>query len=206
MELKDIRKDIYRDYNLSLRPLLILVESIIEKFPIGLLNEVRAINDHIARTYCIDLSKSNKEKELKNAKRHITRAKLDCYKILLVQSEKNVERFLKDYRSIRLGEVDSGKFYPKFTKLLNDARKLVGKAKEQETKGLSRYNSTTKFYNMSFLKYNELKEFIEKNADNLTWSVCNNRIRIIITSVISFIVSLIAGFITGLALYFLLYL
>ncbi|MHB1254124.1 MAG: hypothetical protein ACYCZ1_08145 [Candidatus Humimicrobiaceae bacterium] len=61
VNIPDLIKDLYQDYNNCVRPLIVLVETQTNKFPIGLLNEIRAFNDHISRAFIDDLSDNNKK-------------------------------------------------------------------------------------------------------------------------------------------------
>ncbi len=102
---------LYISYNEKIRPLIILVESELNKFPIGLLNEIRAFNDHISRAFIDELEDGKKNEELNTAHRHIDRSRYECYKILLVNEEIKNSQFLKNYPSVKLGDIDSGNFF-----------------------------------------------------------------------------------------------
>ena len=123
--IQNLLDNFYKEYNTKLKPILALLEAEIQQFPINILNEVRAIHDHIARTYGDDLDLKQKEKQIELALRHINRAILDCYKIVVAVKDENIRKIIRNYRYTNLGEVDSGRFYPKFNKIWKDAKKML---------------------------------------------------------------------------------
>jgi hypothetical protein len=185
-------EEFYKSYNNTLRPLLILVESELEDFPINILNEVRAIHDHVARVYK-DGEGINKEEELKLCERHIQRAVLDCFKIIIAIKDKGIKRFKKDYKSVNLGDVDSGAFLPEFKQKLKVAKQYVKEAKKSECKGETEREKTVQLFEKATLKYDEVEEFIENNDSKLIWSVSNQRKRLWKSVVVSLIVAVIIG-------------
>ena len=50
-ENQELLKNLYNQYMDPVKPLLAEIEAIYEKFPIALFNEIRALNDHVARAY-----------------------------------------------------------------------------------------------------------------------------------------------------------
>lgn len=194
-------EEIYYKYNKELRNLIILLEVRLNKFPIGILNEIRSFNDHISRTYLRDDS-VDKEKEIELSIRHIDRARLDCYKALLIDGENKVSNFKKNYRLVNLGDVDSGKFYPEYNKKLNEARNNVIEAKLSECKGNSHREKTIELYHNAFLKYEDIDKFISENFEKLTWSSCYQKKQFWKRNVISFLVSIATGIIVGILLKF----
>lgn len=167
--------ELYGDYNDNLKPLLILVETWLNQFPIGILNEVRAFNDHIARTYEAGVTPGDSTRELDGAARHVLRAKLDCYKVLCTLSEDRVTQFRQDYRRVRLAETDSGRFLPEFTRQLIGARALHEQAKTSEKAGGRMGNHTLEKYEAALNAYGDLRQFLATQANNLAWSSSNQR-------------------------------
>ncbi|MBD5465300.1 MAG: hypothetical protein HDR22_05705 [Lachnospiraceae bacterium] len=53
---------LYQQYNVPVKPLLAEIEAVYEKFPLALYNEIRAMNDHVARAVtAIDDSKATEQ-------------------------------------------------------------------------------------------------------------------------------------------------
>lgn len=192
-------EEIYYKYNTELRNLIILLEVRLNKFPIGVLNEIRSVNDHISRVYLKDDS-VDKKKEIELSLRHVERAKLDCYKALLINGEKKVDDFLKNYRLVNLGAVDSGKFYPEYNRRLNKAQNNVIEAKLSEGKGNSHRPKTIELFQEAFLEYEDLDKFIRENSEKLTWSSCYQKKQFWKRNIAAFIISIIAGIVVGLIL------
>ena len=192
-------EEIYKKYNTELRNLIILLEIRLNKFPIGILNEIRSVHDHLSRVYLED-NTVNKEKEIQLSIRHIDRARLDCYKALLIDGENKAKTFRQNYRLVNLGSVDSGIFYPEYTRNLEEARKGVTEAKLSEGKGNSHRERTIELFHEAFERYEDLDNFIDKNSEKLTWSSCYQKKRFWTTNVTAFIISIIAGLTVGILL------
>ena len=84
MDIKE-QLDIYRD---TIQPLIINIEQMSLRFPVEILNEIRALYTHLSRAFSAEDANgviSNIEK----MKRHTKRAVLDCFKnsciILLIK-------------------------------------------------------------------------------------------------------------------------
>ena len=169
-------QELYDVYNNKLKPLLVFVEAQLERFPIGVLNEVRAFNDHIARTYDSSFEEEKKAKEYEIAYRHILRGILDCCKVLCVHEEETVEKFFKNYAGVRLGDVDSGRFLPAFTEKLGRARRLVKDAKLSESRpSEDRKDEAVALFESAVLAYGDLRDFVDSMGHHLTWSVTHQR-------------------------------
>lgn len=193
-KITDKIDSLYRIYNDTIRPLIILVESELITFPIGLLNEIRAFNDHISRAFIDEIEDGKKHEELETARRHINRSKYECYKVLLVNEDIKNRQFLRQYRNIKLGDVDSGKFYPRFKELLIKSRELAKEGKKLESKGDSYREKAVDNFENAYLGYVELEKFIDDSKEKLIWSVCNERK---ITWIQLLIGAIFGAFITG---------
>ncbi|MHB8281051.1 MAG: hypothetical protein ACYDIA_25955 [Candidatus Humimicrobiaceae bacterium] len=209
VNIPDLIKDLYQDYNNCVRPLIVLVETQTNKFPIGLLNEIRAFNDHISRAFLDDLSDDNKKDELKAAERHLYRTKYDCYKVLILNEEDNIQKFLNQYINIKIADVGSGRFYLKFKNILINAKQLAREGKQLESKGRYYFKEALELYEKSYATYLELGKFIEDNDDNLIYAISNlrekNKKEIIVGLIIGIVSSAIVtgmGFLTRLLVIF----
>ncbi len=86
------RKTIFDNYLKTVAPLVIEYENLMNAFPTGVLNEIRDVMFHLAKSESlteVDLQK----RELKKADRHMTRAMRDCYKYICIA----YESFYKNY-------------------------------------------------------------------------------------------------------------
>lgn len=151
---------LYQQYNDPVKPLLAEIEAIYEKFPLPLYNEIRAMNDHVARAVtAVDDEKA--VIQLEKAASHINRITRDCYKFLDVYYKREAERFDKlictiepstteDYQRM----ADYGKLSDKATNLVEYAKKNEHLVSDEET-----YVNFEKAYNA----YKELHSFIVNN-------------------------------------------
>jgi hypothetical protein len=74
--------EIYKNYTQTIKPLIADIEARYQEFPDSLFNEIRALNDHIARCYNTNFSDEQIETEIKKAESHVLRITFDCYKYL----------------------------------------------------------------------------------------------------------------------------
>jgi hypothetical protein len=124
--------EICEEYNTTILPLIALVESRTQKFPIPILNEIRALFGHISKCYRPNLDEDNIRHELKRARSHSKRIILDCYKILVMTIDEELVKFLSNGGdSISL--IDNGQFYSEFALEQHAAAQLVKSAKIQES-------------------------------------------------------------------------
>jgi len=121
--------EIYVKYRETLKPLIAEIEALNQRFPVAVLNEVRASFDHIARCYGANLDVS---KNIDRAKGHISRAILDSYKTLIVYFHDRIETFRKQNRHKDWSTVDGGRFNSKFCELRCVAKRRYIEAKRQQ--------------------------------------------------------------------------
>ena len=199
------RKDLFKVYIELVRPLIIEVEAKTQKIPIGILNEVRAIHDHVARTYNEHLTEEQIKKELDIAERHVNRIVFDCYKLLCISSKRDFEKFEDDYKGVKLGEVDSGHFLPKYVSLKKEAENIFSEAKKSEAIGMSNLEKSLELFEKGTLAYSDVEDFIESESQHLIWAADHQKKQAWKTYAIGFIISIFSGFIVGLILEFILY-
>jgi len=112
---------LYLEFSKTVKPLIATVEAEREEFPIGILNEVRAFNDHIARCFAEKNDKDYVNQQLDKARNHITRICLDCYKILIFTYKDRIDHFNKINKKVDLGMVSDGIFFQSLTRLSRDS-------------------------------------------------------------------------------------
>lgn len=78
------QRELYTFYNERIRWVIVFIESRYKKFPVPLLNEIRAAQDHITR--CFEPDKANDceyiTSQINMAKGHYMRCLLDGYKYI----------------------------------------------------------------------------------------------------------------------------
>lgn len=67
---------LYNTYNYTLKPLLATVEARFEKFPLPVINEIRAFNDHIAQCYREDVDDEYRDNQIPDIHRARTRFRI----------------------------------------------------------------------------------------------------------------------------------
>lgn len=149
--------ELYRPYTEVIKPLLALIEAEREEFPLPLYNEVRALNDHVARILSDECT--NPEEEFNRAQRHISRLNLDCFKWLNITFEEKLSAFRKDLRNIDFTKINNGEFYTPFKRHIIEAKRLVKEAKILESKGATQDALVS--YQKAFNEYCDAQEMTE---------------------------------------------
>lgn len=159
-ENQELLKNLYNQYMDPVKPLLAEIEAIYEKFPIALFNEIRALNDHVARAYTAANDEYATE-QIKKASNHINRITRDCYKFLNLYYKQEAERFDKSMRSIDPKTRNEYKRMLDYEELSDKAIELVEYAKQNEH-SVTDFETYRNFEN-SYLAYKDLHKFITKN-------------------------------------------
>lgn len=195
---------LFHDYNEVAGPLVATAEARLGKFLQNILNETRAFLDHIARSYLIELPQEKRTAALARARSHLTRIKLDCFKVLVVVARWDLKQFHREYRRVRLGLVNSGQFLPGLVKRRKDAESKVRLAKIEERRDSDTEKEVAlNLWQEATLAYDEIEEFIKENTVHLVHSATHQRRRsigdIAIGIVIGFAGSLLANQVPGFA-------
>lgn len=159
--------EIYDEYRDTVKPLIAEVESSYEVFPLPILNEVRALHDHLSRCFQSGQSESDILYQIDRAKSHNTRMIFDCYKFLNVYYSDKIAKFEKQTRYIDLTLIDSGTFYITYLELSKKAVTSVREAKKLENK-----DTDTAFlaYQEAYNTYVELFDFISAHLTKVNWA------------------------------------
>jgi len=154
-------KDIYLQYHNSIKIFIGQLEVLQNKFPVEILNEIRAVFSHIAKVYVFDdeeIVRSNIEK----AKRHIKRAQLDAYKYMCYAYSKFYKEIRDLYKLVDLSYVNNGEFLADLSATYAEAVKKAEKARMIEAKaenGIEAYEA----YEDSYNEYAKLYKLIVDN-------------------------------------------
>ena len=163
----------YGAYNQRLRNILIFIESEFGKFPVPILNEIRAAQDHMAR--CFDEridgygTRGFNEAQLQQAKGHFMRALLDGYKYiwyhygLKIAIKYNIAKFLGD-----LGSIDNGDFLERYYALHQAAKTHNREARETESIDKDK---SIEMYEMAIGELGDMDGMFEKNIKKIYWSI-----------------------------------
>lgn len=93
MSLEKEYNEIYAQYLSSVVPLIESYEVLSNTFPIGILNEIRAVFTHMAKAAALT-GVEQKESQIKKARGHMTRALRDCYKYNCMAMEDQYKDFM----------------------------------------------------------------------------------------------------------------
>lgn len=157
---------LYGQYTYSLKPLLAFVEAKVLEFPGPILNELRAVNDHVSRCF-VNLSDAECNDEIGKAKKHLIRAMLDCYKLLLISYEDDVRNFYNQYKDVSLTVVNDGRFLQKLSEKHELAIRKAREAKIIESKSFPEKENAYTCYQEAIIAYEDVLRHIESNSSGL---------------------------------------
>lgn len=192
--------DILSAYRDTAKPLLADIESRRGKsLPDNCLNEIRALNDHIARCYRRGITEQSKNSELTKAEGHLRRLIYDCFKQLNIYISDTLNRKEKRYYSDTWLTHNEGQFWKEYSLYRRNAQQNVIEAKRNES-----YDSdkAMESYEAAFQNYRMAEELLNNNHRMLLCSLVNKYWQLaghasswlLITLVLSLIASLIGLF------------
>lgn len=165
------QSELFHFYNDRLRWVIIFIESRYKKFPVPILNEIRAVQDHIARCYEEDRVSDEGyiNEQMRAAKGHYLRCLLDGYKYIWYQFTPEIER--KFFWAKILGDlhsIDNGEFVKQVVSLRSEAKKLNFEARTIESKDK---DMSLDLYEKSIGKLVQLDDLYENHVAEIGWSV-----------------------------------
>lgn len=169
--LLEKQKEVYSFYNDRLRWVIIFIESRFKKFPVPILNEIRAVQDHVARCF-EDENLGNEEfinDQFRAVKGHFLRCLLDGYKYIWYQYSLEVKK--KYFWAKILGDlysIDNGKFVNTMSQLRKEAKALNFEARKIESKDKDK---SLDLFEKSIGKLIELEDLYDNHAGEIGWSV-----------------------------------
>jgi len=161
LEIQQELEEIYLQYHNSIKTFVGQLEVLQNKFPVEIMNEIRATFSHIAKIYACDdigIAKHNVER----AKSHIKRAQLDSYKYMCYAYSKYYKEFRELYKDIDLSYVNNGEFVVELSNTYATAVKKAMEAREIEAKadnGIEAYDA----YEETYCEYGKLYKLIIDN-------------------------------------------
>ena len=172
--IDDKVRELYKQYNTIIKPLIAEIEARMEQFPLPLFNEIRALHDHISRCYADNITNEQIDKELEKGERHVIRIILDCYKYLNLSLDDSMLLFEKQTKNIDLTVLQNGTFYPQYKLLRTKAIQTVRKAKNLE---YTDRNLALDAYQESYNTYTDLENLIDEIVPDLHWAKIRFTIR-----------------------------
>lgn len=160
-------KAIFSTYCNTVKPLLadIQYRKGGDKLPDNFLNEIRALNDHIARCYRERISDHEIDAELTKAEGHLRRLIYDCFKQLNIYIFYTLYRKEQRFYSDLWLTHDNGKFWKEYSKSRKYAQKNVITAKKNES---AEPDKAMQFYEKAFQEYRRAEDLLLTNK-GLMW-------------------------------------
>lgn len=151
---------ISQSYLLNFKPLLqVLKVRMKGKYPQNCLNEIRAINDHIARCYRNGMSEEDITKEIGKAEGHLQRLAYDCYKQLTLYQTADIKHTIKWFYSSRWPRIGKGELWKTYMENYKLARKSEKEAKRNESISP---DDALNLYDESYNNYQAILEVFKK--------------------------------------------
>ena len=200
--------DIYKTYIEDISPFIIQIEILANRFPVEILNEIRAVFTHLSK-YNLSDNASIKERNLSKAEGHIKRSRLDSYKHLCMIYEDEYFNFDKMYKDVDLSFVDNGEFLPKLLEARKNAKQLLLDARktdlsidsDDETNTDEAYKKYEKAFVAYSLVYNLINDSYKKLENLKRKAVSKNKkptnqfIAGLVVAIIGIIIGIILKFI-----------
>lgn len=173
---------IYETHLNVIAPLIIQLETLDGEYPIEVLNEIRAIFTHLARSKVTEDINVYEDNIIK-AESHAKRAVLDCFKYLCVAYDDQYHKFEHYYKNVDISLVDNGEFLPLLLEKRQNAVNLIQVARKNELQNPQLDNIFSDFEaasNAYAEVYNMINESSKKLQHFKGISAKKNRWRIIL--------------------------
>lgn len=157
-------ENLYQQYKNPVKPLIAEIEAVYEKFPLALYNEIRAMNDHVARAFTAS-SDAKAAEQIGKADRHINRITRDCYKFLNLYYKREAEKFDKSICSVVPRTTEECDRMAQYGKLSDEATFLVEHAKQNEYSATD--EQTYQNFENAYNAYRKLHTFIVNNRRDI---------------------------------------
>lgn len=160
---------LFWDYGKSAKPLISAISKRHKdgKVPDNLLNEIRALNDHIARCYRDGVDDNYIDDELKKAEGHLRRLLYDCFKQLNIYISDNIKRRERWSYSNRWLYRDGGNFWRQYIEWKQKAQDDVIEAKKKESIDS---DAALKLFESGYRNYRNIEELFKDNRKFLFMS------------------------------------
>ncbi|WP_300639379.1 hypothetical protein [uncultured Oscillibacter sp.] len=145
-------------YHETVNPLISVYNALEGKFPVGVMNELRAAFSHMTQSL-LEEDSGEVGRHLDRARRHVKRSAVDAYKYAAQAYSRVYGDFRESYRNVDLSSVDNFQFLPRLTRLKTRAGQLIHEAKMVES-GVHTDDEMYDAYEAAFNGYAELYECI----------------------------------------------
>ena len=165
------QKELYTFYNDRVRWVIVFIELRYKKFPVPLLNEIRAAQDHITR--CFETGKAKDcdyvKSQIEMAQGHYMRCLLDGYKYIWYHFGAEIKRKYFFARLFgKLSDINNGEFAATMQQLFRQSKKDNMDARLCETKDKAK---SIDLYEKSIGALIKLDDLYEDNESAIRWSV-----------------------------------
>lgn len=133
----------------------------------GILNEIRALNDHVARCYRDDMEIDAAYNELCKAEGHLKRLIYDCFKQLNILFYDFAADYETKYFDSHWLCFDNGEFWRKYTSKRKEITSNVEQAKIHES---SNSEKTFEFFQNAYVLQGEVYDLLEEHKEALQLS------------------------------------
>ena len=130
----------------------------------GILNEMRAINDHVARYMAQENEIDKQYDELCKAEGHLKRLIYDTFKQLNIIFYDYTHDFESEYFGKHWLIFDKGRFWDEYTSKINDLTKTIEQAKLAESRD---YMEALNLYQNAYVIQGHTYSLIERNMNSL---------------------------------------
>ena len=159
--------EILEEYRSVAKPLMEDIYQRIGFYPVNCLNEIRALNDHIARCYREGIDNTQVNVELNKASGHVQRLVYDCLKQLNISLFESIERVEKSAYSYRWLYIAGGSFWRDFT--LHKREAIIAEIDAKKQESFNPQIAVDK-YQEAYNHYIHIENLIEKYSKEITKS------------------------------------
>ena len=156
--------EILEEYRVVAKPLMEDIYQRLGLYPVNCLNEIRALNDHIARCHRDGMDDNQIEIELNKAAGHVQRLVYDCLKQLNISLFVKIEEIERDTYTYRWLYIAGGTFWSEYICRKREAMLAEIEAKKQES-----FNPQVAVdkYQEAYNHYVQIENLIEKYSEEI---------------------------------------
>ena len=161
-------------YHTIVKYMVVELESDDCEYPAEILNEIRALLNHVAKCFIINEEQPDDYKvlidaQIHDAKSHLKRAIYDCYKYSCISVEDYYLDFCHRMRHVDLDVIDNGEFSINLSKKIILARKMAIQAKktEQDSMNSTTFDEVFGMYKNAYELYDDVRKYISESLVNI---------------------------------------
>lgn len=172
---KEKLQAIIDSYQANALPLLLRLEKMQGYIPVNCLNEIRALNDHVARCFRDSFDSDNVEVELSKSMGHVERLVLDCFKQLIIFVKDDIQSYEKKYFSTLWYYWNDGEFWKEYCNLKVAGEQLEIDAKIKETADKT---ESLRQYEQAYQKFQKISDLLShQNLRCSQWNRYFNKVK-----------------------------